>query len=221
MQIININIDGLDCSGKETLSKKLETYLASKYTDVHRYSFPRYETPIGKRIKVLLMKEHRTKDDENELLELFYQDHIDFISDVNRLVEQSDSEKLYLVCDRSVNSMLIYNNVSSDAFDRIRDVIEYKYQQFEELYELNVFVSMMNSRDDRELNRRLLAKENKDANETLEKQRAYNNNIFKARIDLARIQKPYSSNYLKFINLPISLSECRLDMLNKVLHELP
>lgn len=43
-----IIIEGTDCSGKETQTKKLEERLISEGKKVFRFSFPQYDTPTGK-----------------------------------------------------------------------------------------------------------------------------------------------------------------------------
>lgn len=43
-----IVIEGVDCSGKETQSKLLETYFLKKGVKVARYSFPNYDSPTGR-----------------------------------------------------------------------------------------------------------------------------------------------------------------------------
>lgn len=218
-KIININIDGLDCSGKETLSKGLEKHFVDKGACVIRESFPRYNTTIGQQIRTLLTKPDRSKNDDEILFELFCQDHLEFISSIRNSRQHRNVQKIYLICDRSVNSMLIYNNHSVQQYDRIREIVNFKYQQFENLYELNVFISMNNIQDERELQRRLLEKTSKDTNETLEKQREFNSNIFKARIDLMRLQHPFKNSPLKcFDNVQLSLSMSRLSLVNGVLH---
>ena len=43
-----IVIEGTDCSGKETQSKKLEDYLKKSGKNCKRFGFPNYESPTGK-----------------------------------------------------------------------------------------------------------------------------------------------------------------------------
>ena len=43
-----IVIEGTDCSGKETQTKKLISYLEEQGKDVATFSFPMYDTPTGK-----------------------------------------------------------------------------------------------------------------------------------------------------------------------------
>ena len=43
-----IVIEGTDCSGKETQTKKVVEYYKSKGVNIYNYSFPNYDTPTGK-----------------------------------------------------------------------------------------------------------------------------------------------------------------------------
>ena len=43
-----IVIEGTDCSGKETQSKKLEEYLKQSGKKCKRFYFPNYDSPTGK-----------------------------------------------------------------------------------------------------------------------------------------------------------------------------
>lgn len=51
-----IVFEGIDASGKETISKMLAEHLQANHRQVKLYSFPEYDTPIGRLIKEHLQK---------------------------------------------------------------------------------------------------------------------------------------------------------------------
>lgn len=57
-----IVFEGIDASGKETISKMLTEHLQAKHRQVKLYSFPNYNTPIGGLIKEHLQKKWWTTE---------------------------------------------------------------------------------------------------------------------------------------------------------------
>lgn len=98
-----IAFEGIDASGKETLSKLLTAFLQKKGLNVVHGSFPRYQTPIGKVIKSHLQGEFTLSDEAfHTLLEA---DRIDFM---NTITEMKQIGTDVMVLDRFTLSNLAF-----------------------------------------------------------------------------------------------------------------
>lgn len=100
-------IEGIDCIGKSTLSKKLKNVMTnSKVKVIH---FPRYDTEIGGKIKELL---HSTKCTEDDKLQYYYlSDQMNFTEEYNN-GEYNDYD--ILILDRFFLSTSAYS-IASDV----------------------------------------------------------------------------------------------------------
>lgn len=102
-----IAIEGTDASGKETQSKRLHEFINTNIGPCVLYSFPRYETDLGKKIKSLLVSEEPwTIKKLNKLAYLFALDR----DHASVELEKHLNEGTYVICDRYSGSMLAYGS---------------------------------------------------------------------------------------------------------------
>ena len=102
-----IVIEGTDCSGKDTQTKKSFSFLQSKGISCEPITFPRYETPTGNILKRYLGKEPYTQEFgpsdlvPPKLASVFYaEDRYAAASEMRKKM----SEGITLLCDRYVES---------------------------------------------------------------------------------------------------------------------
>lgn len=102
-----IDIEGLDCSGKETFAKMLrvvaEDFFKTKNdkVKVHLLSFPDYNIESGKEIKEMLQKDIKHRDNE-KLSKLFAKNRKDVLDNI------SWSSHNIVIFDRFAMSNIIY-----------------------------------------------------------------------------------------------------------------
>lgn len=120
-----IVIEGLDSAGKNTQSKRLVEKLDSIGRSAVLFSFPRYETPLGKIIRrmlteeLVLVEKHQTgdlttypaADNATVLQALMFADKYDAVHDMDAAVEHGS----IVVCDRWTPSALCFGE--ADGLD--------------------------------------------------------------------------------------------------------
>lgn len=137
--MINIVIDGVDCTGKETQSKLLyEAFSKNNEAGVNLYSFPKYDSPTGQIIKSHLSGEERI-DNKYVLANLFA---LDRYMELNR-----NPPKQLNVFDRYAQSNLIYLTLDIEDEDKLDAFISHlhriEYLEFGIPYpDLVIFLSM-------------------------------------------------------------------------------
>lgn len=102
-----LNVEGVDCSGKSTLSKLLKDYLTDNYKlKVKVIHFPRYETKQGKEIKEILNSDKElTPDNAYYLQSLYVVDQCNFTRELDAgIYDKYD----VLILDRYVFSVIPY-----------------------------------------------------------------------------------------------------------------
>lgn len=109
-----INIEGLDVSGKETLSNSLKERLADNMpadmkVEIIRHSFPTYESRIGAVIADILANVPIENRNQRELDMMFAYDRLDVMSEFRRKFEKNQDTFYILILDRYYMSNLIYS----------------------------------------------------------------------------------------------------------------
>lgn len=101
-----IAIEGLDGTGKESVSKALRDLMIERGFTVERVSFPRYDTNIGRVIQDYLSGEFGdpTRLSGNLISPLYTLDRIQYLEEHHL----SESENDFLIMDRSYFSNFIY-----------------------------------------------------------------------------------------------------------------
>lgn len=185
MKIV-INIDGLDCSGKQTLSEMLLGTF--KKNDIlvegnRINAFPRYnDTEEGKALYHLLRARNKSEI-ENVIFDLFYNDHKKFYE--KEIKDFCENKSQVLICDRSHYSLLSYNcindlldgkDLKSLNFHKACSLIDMRSRAFEEsgVFELNIVLGIGSKADEIALKDRLDKKVNKDSNENMKFQKSIN-----------------------------------------------
>lgn len=106
-----VNIDGCDCTGKSTLVDHLITHYTKQGLKVHYLHFPRYDTPIGKIIKKVLLKEIKMHPSSFQML--CSADRLEWsINDYPKLKKIFD----LVFVDRHTTSALVYAQI--DGLDK-------------------------------------------------------------------------------------------------------
>lgn len=145
-------IDGLDVSGKETLSKYLYNELKRYNLNVILKSFPDYESRSGKKILNLLHKGKLDKIDE-----LFSLNRVEYFKKLK--IEQDT----ILILDRYTYSTLFYN--SDKGIELFKKEMNYSL-----IPDLTIIINAT-QKIAKKLHYQLInSKPNKDKNETIEKQ---------------------------------------------------
>lgn len=117
--MINIVIDGVDCTGKETQTKLLyEALSASNMSGVNLYSFPKYESPTGGIIKSYL--------DGNIQLDNIYARSGLFALDRYMELERNPPNVINIF-DRYTQSNLIYSTIGMSN-DELIDYVDYCHE---------------------------------------------------------------------------------------------
>lgn len=183
--VILIEIDGLDCCGKETFSKSLEIELdkmavgLGSNTVIERISFPRYDfNDYGKEIYKELRRENKEYSRE-ELDMLYYMDR--YVTMKELYGKAKDESCLYVfILDRFVLSNCIYTHLTAMNTDTetVNKATKYAYNTLK--FEVNKLgkvdiVALMyrnpNSQPSRDLQSKLLQmKSDTDTNERMEVQ---------------------------------------------------
>ena len=103
-----IVLEGLDCSFKETNSKRLLEYLTEKGFSAKLFSFPNYESESSYFVKEYLRGSYQTdpKDVNPKLASLFYS--LDRYDTWKKEIEKYFLEVDYIILDRYVGSNAIY-----------------------------------------------------------------------------------------------------------------
>lgn len=94
-----IAIEGIDCCGKETQSKILIKNLKKTGYETILFSFPRYETKIGKEIKQRLKKSSKTN-----IGALYTQDFLAAKPEIEKHLKKG----YFVICDRYTPSNFAY-----------------------------------------------------------------------------------------------------------------
>lgn len=116
--MITVAIEGVDGVGKETQAEILTARLEADGYKVHKESFPRYDTPIGKIIKEMLQQEYASDVLLHTLLEA---DRLQFME-----VKQNIDADV-LIYDRFTLSNLAYavaKNVDRTLIEQLQTHIE-------------------------------------------------------------------------------------------------
>lgn len=104
-----IAIEGLDKAGKHTATSVLQSFFESVGLSVVPYSFPNYETPIGKLVRDWLEGKLEASHATFELLQAADK------HDGQRMIDLFDDMGVdVLLIDRYVHSQLAYGSVSND-----------------------------------------------------------------------------------------------------------
>lgn len=113
-----IVIEGLDSAGKATQTKRIAARLRETGRNVHVYSFPRYETAVGKAIRRHLVREIavtaagvRAPEDAMIFQTMQAADKHDAAVDIRKQLAAGD----FVVCDRWIPSSYCYG--SADGLD--------------------------------------------------------------------------------------------------------
>lgn len=188
-EIIPIVIEGLDCSGKETLAKKIYRTLKEKGELVHMQSFPDYNVDTGQRIYKYLREKHQYP--EYAFLSDMILNRLGALVDIRDKynTEENTGKTLYLILDRFAMSNYAYNRGDDGFNSAFRDACIYESKVLFNLINPNqhgfsIIISYNKGRDeyamlsDREMYNRSIArhkevldsKADKDTNETIEKQ---------------------------------------------------
>ncbi len=109
-----INIEGLDVSGKETLSNSLEKMImnnmpADKKVKIIRHSFPTYDTRVGARIYDILANVPIENRNQKELDMMFAYDRLAIMSNFEKTFISNPDTFYILILDRYYMSNLIYS----------------------------------------------------------------------------------------------------------------
>ena len=109
--MILVNIDGVDCSGKSTMTENLIKHYTKKGLNITYLHFPRYETEIGKVIKKVLQK--KITMHPSALQMLYSADRLQWsTSDYLTLSKKND----ICLVDRYTTSGLVYGQI--DGLDK-------------------------------------------------------------------------------------------------------
>lgn len=122
--VIMIDIEGIDNSGKETFSKTLKTYLEEfffkskhlnayisndyKSVEIIRESFPRYSTPIGETIANFLRDENLQQENKN-WRDLYLYDFYDYLKSIYTKAMNNPEVLHILIMDRGILSNAVYS----------------------------------------------------------------------------------------------------------------
>lgn len=122
--VVIIDVEGIDNSGKETFSKTLKTYLEEfffknnyihayipnqyKYAEIIRESFPRYSTLIGETISEFLRDENLQKENKN-WRDLYLYDFYDYLKSVYTKAINNPEVLHILIMDRGLLSNAVYS----------------------------------------------------------------------------------------------------------------
>lgn len=141
-----IVLEGLDAAGKNTQSKRLVEKLDSIGRSAVLFSFPRYETEVGKAIKRLLTGEllvaeqghehdpvRRAPEDPLILQALNLIDKYDAVHDMDTAVEHGS----IVVCDRWTPSALCFGDA-----DGLDSVWLQRVQNYLPMGDLNLFIDV-------------------------------------------------------------------------------
>lgn len=139
-------LDGLDASGKATNAKRLIEKLDSLGRSAVLFSFPRYETPVGKIIKRMLTGElavmldghgresYRAADAEALVLQaLFAADKYDALNDMEDAIDAGS----IVICDRWTPSAICFGEADGLDPTWLRRV-----QAFLPIGDLNLFIDV-------------------------------------------------------------------------------
>lgn len=141
-----IVLEGLDASGKQTQSKRLIEKLDSLGRSAVLFSFPRYDTPVGKIIKRMLTGElavmlngngresYRATDAEALTLQsLMLADKYDAFNDMEDAIDAGS----IVICDRWTPSALCFGEA-----DGLDPKWLQRVQEFLPVGDLNVFIDV-------------------------------------------------------------------------------
>lgn len=187
-----IILEGMDCAGKETISKMLKERLDAEYPNdiVKLVSFPDYNTPSGKIIKELLTAGFYDLDNVRAFQSQMFINRADVIKGIQAEIdkEENKNKTLYLICDRFYMSHFIYNS-QMDGDDLLltefnplyritcaeRDIYSKWFNLLDDINENGVTLLFKYNNDNYDVSKaahmeKLEKKEGKDSFETSEKQ---------------------------------------------------
>lgn len=155
-------IEGLDCSGKESLVAELQRRLQEEGHHVMVRDFPRYETEIGKQIRQELLKDPKDRN-PLQLQELFRIDREQYFRELAEAPEPE--EETYLLLDRCHYSNYLYGILQGHTEEYLLDQLKKEsttLPKIELIFYLGRFFS-----EAKAIHESLLQqKKDKDANET-------------------------------------------------------
>lgn len=105
-----IAFEGLDKSGKHSAMDAVKDFLERRGKKVAVMSFPRYETPVGKKIRAWLRGETAMTNEEFELLQA-----LDKNLAQDEFFKLVDKEYDYILLDRYKHSQLAYGSVNNEV----------------------------------------------------------------------------------------------------------
>ena len=124
-----ITIDGVDGSGKNTVSSKIQENLESKGYDVIRISPPFYDTPTGKIVSDYLHDQYGGINDRWMISQLYsydrnmwMKDHFDLFTTPDYRYYSNNPKRVFLY-NRNWISNLLYQTTLSFQTDMFRDNI--------------------------------------------------------------------------------------------------
>ena len=118
MRGIIIEFEGIDGSGKRTLSKMLKEELSKKNYKVCLYSYPDYKSKYGMIIKAFLDNEIELSVEEQFLLYL-----LDMLKDKKEIVQKID-DGFIVIIDRYFLSTIAYQCANNFDYGKAKYIIE-------------------------------------------------------------------------------------------------
>ncbi|MCK9393442.1 MAG: dTMP kinase [Candidatus Paceibacterota bacterium] len=113
-----IILDGIDGCGGETQTKKLSEFLEKKGKKVKTFSFPDYDSSIGKFLDSYL---HSNDNLSPEIQTIFH--YAGFLNS-KKDIEQALSEGYIIVCDRYVTTTMTYQGIQGVEYEKIEQLIK-------------------------------------------------------------------------------------------------
>ena len=120
-----IAIEGSDGVGKATQVEMLVRHLKEDGFKTVSMSFPRYETPTGKRIRDHLMKKSSVSKDPLEISKLYYEDRKNVLPLILKMIREND----FLIFDRYKYSSMAHQAAKADP--NKRDEVISKIEEME------------------------------------------------------------------------------------------
>ncbi|MGL5314506.1 MAG: hypothetical protein ACRC92_14750 [Peptostreptococcaceae bacterium] len=197
-----IAIDGLDCSGKETFTKSLSKVIEQVLSgmgnvpfSINNVSFPRYNSPLGKKIKSELIKDVADRD-QYALQEWFTQDRIEYFKEyAEGPFNYIEGQVNIVICDRFSYANLIYEHLNimpltdtPEYYTAQKKIVDRFMNEFKHLPKPNLTILFNRTTPESEVfHRELLAKKDKDdTNESEELQSLLSGIISNTLVDIIK-----------------------------------
>lgn len=129
IKLYPIIIEGLDCIGKETLTKRIRTELGMKGFIVQTLSFPNYESDSGKEISAILHGEDIKKNPPmliQKLTTLMVRNRMETLVEFANKNDDDDSKgyTVVLILDRFFLSNLAYSSTHYETQDDLLELVQ-------------------------------------------------------------------------------------------------